>query len=288
MLASLLPCLAISKLQLLHPTTPPTSPPPVPLWTALCPAHPGLISRDCPSQLVTLPDDSVWQLDSSCVDVPMALHQLGQELDADCIVPGQNCGGIFSKPMRPEMPKGRLTARSMCAVIAHMQPEDAIVVDESLTSGGAYWDLSKGCPVFSHLTLTGGAIGSGPPMAVGAAIACPHRWVINLQADGSAMYSLQALWTQAREQLHVITLICANKRYSILKLEIARQKIPKGGPGKASQDLTDIERPAIDWVALAKGMGVRNAVSIHTSEDLGSALRQALDHSGPSVIECNL
>ena len=67
-----------------------------------------MVRRDCPSQLVTLPDDSVWQLDSSCVDVPMALHQLGQELDADCIVPGQNCGGIFSKPMRPEMPKGVL------------------------------------------------------------------------------------------------------------------------------------------------------------------------------------
>ena len=110
-------------------------------------------------------------------------------------------------------------------VVAALQPEGAIVVDESLTSGNAYWDASRGCPRFSHLTLTGGAIGCGPPLSVGAAIACPDRQVINLQADGSAMYSLQALWTQAREKLNVLTVVCANRTYAILKVEMAKQRI---------------------------------------------------------------
>ncbi|KAA6422170.1 MAG: acetolactate synthase large subunit (acetohydroxyacid synthase) [Trebouxia sp. A1-2] len=172
--------------------------------------------------------------------------------------------------------------------LVYPQPEDAIIVDESLTSGGAYWDLSKGCPRFSHLTLTGGAIGSGPPLAVGAAIACPDRPVINIQADGSAMYALQALWTQVREELQVVTIICANRTYAILKLELARQKIPHRGQATTSQALTDIGRPCIDWVLLAGGMGVQRAIKACTVEELATALNQALLCKGPTLIECLL
>ncbi|DBA73562.1 TPA: hypothetical protein ACH3X2_009803 [Trebouxia sp. C0005] len=241
-----------------------------------------------PSQLVTLPEDSIWQLDSSCIDIPWALQELAQQTAAESIIPGHNCHGVFATAGRPCIPSGKLTARSMCAVIAHVQPEDAIIVDESLTSGGAYWDLSKGCPRFSHLTLTGGAIGSGPPLAVGAAIACPDRPVINIQADGSAMYALQALWTQVREELQVVTIICANRTYAILKLELARQKIPHRGQATTSQALTDIGRPCIDWVLLAGGMGVQRAIKACTVEELATALNQALLCKGPTLIECLL
>ena len=94
-----------------------------------------------------------------------------------------------------------------------------------MTSGGPYFDLSKGCPPFSHLALTGGAIGCGPPLALGAAVACPGRRVINLQADGSCMYSLQALWSQAREKLDVVSIICANSSYAVLKVDTVACKI---------------------------------------------------------------
>lgn len=170
-------------------------------------------------------------------------------------------------------------------MVAAVQPEGAIVVDESLTSGGAYWDASARCPRFTHLSLTGGAIGFGPPAAVGAAIACPDRKGINLQADGSGLYAPQALWTQARERLDVVTIVCSNAKYAILKLELALQKV--GVPGSASRELTDITNPQIDWTSLARGFGVP-ARRAETAHELGEALREALNRAGPSLIEAVL
>jgi acetolactate synthase-1/2/3 large subunit len=178
-----------------------------------------------PSELVGHPDSQVWELDSGDVDVAAALQALSDQVGGAAVAPLRNCGGVFCPAARPPLPGGKLTAAALCQVVAALQPAGAVVVDESLTSGGAYWEASKGCPPFSHLALTGGAIGCGPPLAVGAAIACPDRAVVNLQADGSGMYSLQALWTQAREGLRVVTLVCANRSYAILKLEMAKQRI---------------------------------------------------------------
>ena len=178
-----------------------------------------------PSQLVAHPDDAVWEVDSADLDVPEVLRMLCVAVGGESVTPLVNCRGMFAPASRPVLPTGRLNAAALCQVVAALQPEGAIVVDESLTSGNAYWDASRGCPRFSHLTLTGGAIGCGPPLSVGAAIACPDRQVINLQADGSAMYSLQALWTQAREKLNVLTVVCANRTYAILKVEMAKQRI---------------------------------------------------------------
>lgn len=144
-----------------------------------------------PSQLITLDDDHLWQIDAGS-HTSAAIGYLYDQVDAQSVIPGQNCMGLFPPPRSSNsLPDGKLTAASLCAVVAQLQPENAIVVDESITSGGQYWELSKGCPSFTHLTLTGGAIGCGPAMSVGAAIACPDRVVINIQADGSAMYSLQ-------------------------------------------------------------------------------------------------
>lgn len=239
-----------------------------------------------PSKLLSnIPEARVWEIDS-CIEqvVDMLCHAVG----GHCIKPMLNCGGIFAQPLRPHLTKhssGRLTASSLCHIIAALQPEHAIIVDESLTSGQSYWEASKGCPPFSHLTLTGGAIGAGIPLAVGAAIACPDRKVIALQADGSAMYSVQGLWTQAKEGLDVVTVICSNRAYAILKLEMAKQAITPNN-GAAAKALTDIS--SIDWINLAKGLGVQAACRVNTCDAFVEAFKNALQRPGPSLIEAML
>jgi acetolactate synthase-1/2/3 large subunit len=171
------------------------------------------------------PEAQVWELDSLDADIPALLALLSDEVGGGSVQPLKSCGGRFAPAARPPLPQGKLTPKTMCHTVAALQPEGCVVVDEVLTSGAWYWEASSGCPPFSHLTLTGGAIGCGPPLAVGAAVACPDRVIINLQADGSAMYSLQALWTQAREGLHVVTVVAANRAYAILKLEMVKQRI---------------------------------------------------------------
>jgi acetolactate synthase-1/2/3 large subunit len=145
--------------------------------------------------------------------------------------------------------------------------------------------MTASVPPFSLLSLTGGAIGQGIPCATGAAIACPDRPVIDFQADGSALYTLQSLWTQARESLNVTTLLCANQRYRILENEIRRAG--NRTPEHFTRALTDLSRPALDWVALSMGMGVP-AVSVVTAEDLSRQLRKGLAEPGPCLIEIQL
>jgi acetolactate synthase-1/2/3 large subunit len=118
------------------------------------------------------------------------------------------------------MPLGKLTAEKACTTVAALHPENAIMVEEGLTSTGTYFPMAANLAPHAYITITGGAIGQGMPCATGTAVACPDRPVINLQADGSAMYTLQALWTQAREQLNVTTLICSNRSYLILQAEL--------------------------------------------------------------------
>ena len=183
----------------------------------------------------------------------------------------------FSKIERPEIPSGKLTATKAGVLLAALQPENAIIVNESITSGGAYLPLAVSAPPHTMMALPGGAIGYGMPCAVGAAIACPQRPVINFQADGSAMYTLQALWMQARESLNITTLICANRRYNILKLEFARAGIDT--PGPYAQTLTDLGNPDIDWVQISKGMGVP-AVSVDSCEELAKELKKGSARTG--------
>ena len=173
---------------------------------------------------------------------------------------------------------------SLCKTLASSIPTDAILVDESLTSGSSFWELSYSSNRFSHLCLTGGAIGFGMPASIGAAVACPSRRVIDFQADGSAMYSMQALWTQARNNLHVTTIICNNAGYNILKLENAIQKLPQTD---SLSVLTDIDKPYIDWVRIAEGMGVR-AMRASTTGALEMCLKDALSFDGPVLIDAIL
>ena len=165
---------------------------------------------------------------------------------------------------------GPLTADSIGPALALLQPEGAIIVDESATSGAGYFSRAAASPRHSYLSLTGGSIGMGPSCAVGAAIACPGRTVINLQGDGGAMYTLQALWTQAREGLHVVTLICANRSYRILQLELARAGV--SSPGPLSGSLTGARAPGAGLDAAREGDGRRRTRRRHG----GVAPRRAL------------
>jgi acetolactate synthase-1/2/3 large subunit len=171
---------------------------------------------------------------------------------------------------------------SLAAAIGATLPEDAIVVDEGNTSGLFVSAATAGCPRHDWLTLTGGAIGIGLPMATGAAVAAPERPVLSLQADGSAMYTLQALWTQAREGLNITTVVLANRSYAILNIELQRVGADAGGP--LSRRLLDLTDPELDFVHLARGMGVP-AQRVDSAEALAEALGTSYGEPGPSLIE---
>jgi len=185
----------------------------------------------------------------------------------------------------PELPTGKLSRGVACRTVAALQPENAIIVDEGLTSSGAYLLMDATLSPHTYLSNMGGSIGWGMPSAVGAAIACPDRPVINFQADGSGMYTVQALWTQAREGLNITTLLCKNNRYNILQTEYQRAGYQSPGPAAAS--LMDLGSPSIDWVGLSRGMGVP-AVSVDTCEALARELKKALAEPGPHLIEMRL
>ncbi|MEN6617565.1 MAG: acetolactate synthase large subunit, partial [Syntrophorhabdus sp.] len=158
------------------------------------------------------------------------------------------------EPKKPSIPSGILTPETVCATIAACQPEGAIIVDEGITTTFPYAFASSSAAPHSLLTIAGGSIGYGLPCAVGASLAAPLRPVINIQADGSAMYTIQALWTMARESLNVVTLICNNGGYQIIATELNRAGITEFG--KNTRRLVDIDRPAIDWISLSKSLGV--------------------------------
>ncbi len=180
---------------------------------------------------------------------------------------------------------GALTAESAAAVIGALLPDGAIVVDEANTSGLFLDAATAGAPPHDWLCLTGGAIGMGPPVAVGAAVACPGRRVVSLQADGSAMYTLQAWWTMAREGLDVTTVVFANRAYAVLNMELGRVGAQPGGP--RAKDMLDLRRPDLDLVAVARGLGVP-ATRAETTTELADELGRSLATPGPSLIEAVL
>ncbi|MGH9274360.1 MAG: thiamine pyrophosphate-dependent enzyme, partial [Acidimicrobiales bacterium] len=190
-------------------------------------------------------------------------------------------GATLQPAGRPELPTGPLTADAVCQAIGALLPEGAIVSDEGNTSGLFAAGHTAGAPAHDWLCLTGGAIGQGLPVALGAAVAAPDRRVVALQADGSAMYTLQAWWTMAREQLDVVTVIFNNSSYAVLNMELQRVGAEAGPRAK---DMLDLHRPQLDFVALATGLGVP-ATRATTCEELIEQLRVALATKGPTVID---
>lgn len=236
-------------------------------------AYPGVPSRLAPpqAQLLALCGDGD--------DAAAALAALADALDAPARAATPDLAPA------PAAPAGSVDPVALGAVLARIQPENAIVVDEAATSGLPYYLAAEAAPPHTYLSLTGGAIGQGLPCATGAALACPERKVIALQADGSGLYTLQALWTQAREGLDVVTLVCANRSYRILQIELARAGVAE--PGPAARALTDLGHPDLDWVELAGGFGVPG-VRVATSESLQLELERALAEPGPRLIEVSL
>lgn len=226
-----------------------------------------------------LPEQGVLEIDA--MDVPGAICFLRDKVLGDA-THNEKKSSPRKSPAAASC-SGRLNAGKLCQILAKTQPARAIVVDESLTSGTAYWDCSKHCPPFSHLTLTGGSIGIGLPLAVGCAVACPDRRVIAFQADGSGLYSTPALWTMAAEGLNVTVVVCANKTYQILKVEQQKQRLPTASPN--AKKLTSIGN--VDWVSIAKGYGIE-AVAVTAVEQLEKALVTSFQTDGPFLIEANL
>ncbi|MGY1835282.1 acetolactate synthase large subunit [Blastococcus sp. SYSU DS0510] len=230
------------------------------------PGHP--VPEDCAVHVLSAPGE----------DGTAALRAL-----ADVVAPDAKPG--VAEFERPELPTGALTPRTMAAVVGALLPEDAIVVDEALTSGAGLTEMTSAGPRHDWLALTGGAIGDGLPMALGAAVACPDRPVIGIQADGSAMYTISALWSYAREQADITTIICDNGSYKILEHELSR--VGAANDGERARKLLDLGGPRLDFVSIAQGMGVP-ASRAGTAEELAEQLRQALAEPGPHLIVATL
>jgi acetolactate synthase-1/2/3 large subunit len=182
-------------------------------------------------------------------------------------------------------PTGALTHASIAHAIALAIPENAIVVDESITTGRSFFPPTAAAAPHDWLQNMGGSIGFSTPVATGAAVACPDRKVICMVGDGSAMYTIQSLWTQARENLNVVTIVFANRIYQILRGEF--DGVGAGEPGKRAQDMLKIDRPTIDFVALARGMGVEGR-AVDNVDDFNKALAEAIAEPGPRLIEVRM
>lgn len=214
-------------------------------------------------------------------DISGALAALGEALGASDQEPE-------TYPLEPAAaPDGALDAMTAGATLAHYLPENAIVVDEGATSSIACFPMTTTARPHDWLNLTGGSIGWGLPAAVGAAIACPDRKVVCLEGDGSAMYTIQSLWTMAREQLDVCVVLFNNRKYSILELEFSRTGARGGTPGPKAASVLDIGSPEMDFTAMAVGMGVA-ATRATTAEEFNEQFSAAMSSRGPCLIDCVL
>lgn len=209
-------------------------------------------------------------------DAEDTLRRLANVLDAPDVP------ASVQEPISASYEEGKLDTRSAGIITAQLMPENAIVSDESGTSGGPFFKYTAGGPQHDWLIITGGSIGQGLPVATGAAVACPDRKIISLQADGSGMYTLQALWTMARENLDVTVVIMKNNSYGILNIELGRVGVTNPGPKALS--LLDLSNPTLDWVSLAEGMGVP-ATRAETTQQFRDAMTQGVLKPGPQLIE---
>ena len=233
-------------------------------------AYPGLPNRllppDCQVQTLSQPgDDAVGVLRHLVEATGSGKHQ------------------PVTRPLqRSSLPAGNLTPETIALGIAALMPEHAIIADEAITSGTGLLSATANAPPHDWLFNCGGSLGQGMPVATGAAVACPDRRVLSLEADGSGMYTLQALWTQSREALDVTTIIYANREYRILNIE--HQRVGAGPPGAKAHDMMSLDRPELDWVKLAQGLGVP-ARRVTTVDAFNQTLQSFLKEPGPNLIE---
>lgn len=230
--------------------------------------------------VLTREDAQIVPLADAGSDLTAALTALCAKADAASTSPAH-----VVKAAQAERPTGPINLENLATLIARAIPEDAIVVDESVTSGRAFSPATKAAPQHTWLNNCGGSIGYAMPAAIGAAIACPERKVMCLTGDGSAMYTNQALWTMARENLDITVLIFANRSYQILRGELTNVGV--GNPGPRAIDMLSLDRPALDWVQMSRSMGVE-ATCVSDCAALEAALDDALTSGGPNLIEVML
>lgn len=225
---------------------------------------------------LTRPDAEIVALADAGSDIDGALAAL-------CDGVGAMAGSAVVAPRSDPGPvEGPCTPDSLPGVLSRVIPENGIVVDESVTTGRGFFAATFGAALHTWINNNGGSIGYGLPVAVGAAVACPDRKVLAMIGDGSAMYTVQALWTMAREGLDVTVMIFANRSYEILRGELA--KMGAGNPGPRAVDMLTLDRPDIGWTALAQGMGVE-AAQVEDCAALGQALTRGLASPGPYLVE---
>lgn len=232
-------------------------------------AYPGKPSVQTP------PGCDIFALANPEDDLAEALAALADELGAKTMP-------LLEPLQPPPLPTGALSGDVAMAAVAALLPDNAIVIDESISAGRKSFHLTQRASPHDYLQLTGGAIGIGLPMAVGAALACPDRKVVSLQADGSSMYTIQALWTQARENLDIVTVLFSNRSYAVLHAEL--RGVGAGEAGRNARRMLDLDQPDLDFTKIAGGMGVE-ARRVTTAEEFAAALRAALSRRGPYLIE---
>jgi acetolactate synthase-1/2/3 large subunit len=249
--------------------------------------HLILVGAQAPVSFFAYPDAPSWLTPEGC-----AIHTLaepGEDADAALAAVADALGATshppaLQEPLREALPTGALTPEAVHRSIAALLPQHAIVSDEAITGGFGMLRLPRGAAPHDWLQLMGGAIGQGLPLATGAAVACPDRKVICLEGDGSAMYTIQALWTQAREGLDVTSVIFANRSYAILEVELARVGAQ---PGPQARSNYSIGEPDLDFVQLARGLGVP-AARVTSAEEFNERFAAAMREPGPHLIEVPL
>jgi acetolactate synthase-1/2/3 large subunit len=234
-------------------------------------AYPGKPS------LLYQPGTRIHELARADQDITYALEALTDALGAAGVPAPVTPAGTRDGPA-----SGPLTPASIGAVLGSSLPEQAIVIDESITTGRTFLEDTRTSAPHDWILPTGGSIGYALPNAIGAAVACPDRKVVVLESDGSGLYSPQSLWTIAHENLDVVVLVFANNRYQILRNEMAN--VGASGTGPKASSLSDLTNPAVDWVQLANGLGVE-PYRAQTVEDLRTALTAAYAKTGPSLVE---
>ncbi|MCU1427100.1 MAG: thiamine pyrophosphate protein domain protein TPP-binding protein [Actinomycetia bacterium] len=250
--------------------------------------HLVLVDAKAPVSFFAYPEKPSYLVPDGCDVHPLAApgDDAPHALDALADAVGAGAGTApTAAASRPARPTGALTGETVAAAVGALLPENAVVVDEANTQGLWLSAATAGAPRHDWLCLTGGAIGFGLPAATGAAVASPDRKVVCLEADGSAMYTIQALWTQAREGLDVTTVILDNRSYAILNLELNR--VGAEPPGPRAKAMLELAPPELDFVSIANGLGVR-ATRATTAEEFTTQLEAALQTDGPALVQAVL
>jgi acetolactate synthase-1/2/3 large subunit len=233
-------------------------------------AYPGKASEFSPEGA------SLFTLSEVAEDAEDGLERVVRALDAGDLTPRRQALA------KPGFETGELTPRAIGVAVSELLPADAIVVDEGGTAGSACFPACASAEPHDWLTITGGSIGYGLPTALGAAVACPDRKVVCLHGDGGAMYTIQSLWTMAREELDICIIIFANRKYQILQVELAR--VGAQTMNKKTLDMLDLSNPDLDFVKMSEGMGVQ-AARATTAEEFNDLLRRFMAERGPRLIE---